>query len=78
MSLTATATKVYWAGSPPTQCQLDYRPIRSVFIDGAIQGTGSWGILCPGCHRVRGIGTGIGRGQVYEKQADGRFLKTVG
>lgn len=70
---------VYWTGPAPTECATCLNPIQSTFIDGRIPAMGgSWGCMCPECHAVNGVGLGKGRGQQFEKQPDGRWLKTAG
>lgn len=54
------------------------KPIGSVFIDGKTTCGGQWGIMSQASHRRHGVGIGTGLGQVYEKQADGRWLKVRG
>jgi len=39
---------------------------------------GPWGWLCQSCFNLEGIGLGIGLGQKYELQSDGRWLLTEG
>lgn len=68
----------YWMGSTPTNCDLCQRPFGDTMIDGAVKPQGSWGLLDLGCHRMHGVGLGTGRGQMYRRQADGRWLKVEG
>lgn len=78
--MTATEkTRKYWAGSNITGCQTCFTPIEKVFYDGRTL-SGVWGIMCPTCWTFGpGVGVcGIGFGQKYEKQGDGRWLKTEG
>jgi hypothetical protein len=35
-------------------------------------------MMDPTCHRLHGVGLGVGMGQRYVRQADGRWLKTGG
>jgi hypothetical protein len=49
-------------------------PIEDTFIDGATI-YGPWAIMAPGSHKIIGRGLGNGRGQKYERQSDGRWLK---
>lgn len=70
------SSSVEWQGSVPLKCDLSGEPITDTFIDGAIR-NGSWGLLCPSCHELYGIGLGIGRGQRYGKLSDGRWIKTA-
>lgn len=69
-------TKRYWMGDVPSKCQISGRPLVDRFVDGAtLRG---WAILHPITHTEYGRGLGMGRGQLYEKQADGRWLKIDG
>jgi hypothetical protein len=71
-----THTPRYWSGKAPPWCELCERPFMTdVFIDGKTI-YGSWGYMCESCHTTHGIGLGIGRGQEYTKQSDGRWMKT--
>ena len=67
----------YWIGDPDPQCDLCRKPFGKVFIDGKTD-AGPWGNMCPACHRQHGVGLGLGRGQKYQRQADGRWLKVGG
>lgn len=73
------ATKpVYYISPAPATCDLNAtHKITDTFVDGRTS-MGSWADMCPNCHRQYGVGVGIGRGQKYEKQDDGRWLKTAG
>jgi hypothetical protein len=73
-----TVTKPrYWLGDEPTTCQISGHKITKAFVDGATR-SGTWAIMCLLCARTVGMGVAPGRGQLYEKQADGRWLKTEG
>jgi len=72
-----TSTKRYWHGGVPAICQLTDRPITNRFIDGATT-YGPWACMSPEGHAVYGRGLGTGRGQLYEKQPDGKWLKIDG
>jgi hypothetical protein len=67
----------YWTGDPGKRCDVCYQDWNGVFIDGITQG-GKWANMCTECHRRYGHGLGTGKGQRYEKQPDGRWLKTAG
>ena len=69
----------YWLSPPPEKCDTCDTPITDTFIDGKTT-LGPWGCLCPTCFTFGpGIGKlGTGLGQKYEKQADGKWLKTGG
>lgn len=68
------APRQYWEGSHPLKCQIRGENIVMSFIDGST-GSGSWAIMCNECHKVFGKGLGIGKGQRFVMQGDGRFLK---
>jgi hypothetical protein len=70
----AQSAKQYWLSQPPTKCQIRGENIVMSFIDGST-GSGSWAIMCNECHKVFGKGLGIGKGQRFVLQGDGRFLK---
>lgn len=63
--------------SAPKECQICQQPIDVVFVDGRTI-RGPWGYMCLKCHREHGVGLGLGKGQLYERQADGNFVKTQG
>lgn len=67
----------YWLGEPPDKCDIGSEPITTEFVDGATT-YGPWGFMCLKCHKSFGKGLGTGRGQKYEKQPDGRWMKTGG
>lgn len=69
--------KVYWSGKAPKYCDLTRAEIKDVFIDGRTA-TRLWAIMTPEAHAKFGLGLGMGRGQKYEKQPDGRWLKVAG
>ena len=75
-------TKRYWRGSAPVKCDLsEHKPgkhdIGNNFIDGKTT-MGPWAIMCLRCSRMYGVGVGTGRGQHYQKQEDGQWLKIDG
>lgn len=59
------ATEKTWEGSPITNCDLCHLPIVKEFVDGKTV-YGPWAILCPSCHRAKGVGIGTGKGQRYK------------
>lgn len=71
--------KVYWLSGVPAKCDTCKTPITNVFYD-AKTDMGPWACMCPSCQTLGpGLGqVGLGKGQKYEKQPDGRFLKTEG
>jgi hypothetical protein len=75
-------TKRYWMGSGPAKCDLsDIAPgkhdINTKFVDGKTK-MGPWAIMCLRCARERGVGIGQGKGQLYEYQENGKWLKIDG
>lgn len=70
---------VTWMGVVVPTCDTCPRPIVSVFYDMKTK-QGPWGCLCTDCafhgDGVAQLGTGLG--QRYEKQADGKWIKTGG
>jgi hypothetical protein len=66
----------YWQGPVKSVDDLGH-PITTVFIDGATT-FGPWAIMNPDTHKQYGRGLGVGRGQKYEKQSDGYWLKVEG
>jgi hypothetical protein len=76
------AKQKYWTGDPPARCDLadaviGKHDIRDTFIDGKTT-NGPWANMCLKCARMYGVGVGMGRGQQYERQHDGRWLKVAG
>jgi hypothetical protein len=68
---------VQWLGDTPTNCDIGGETIGNAFVDGATK-YGPWGFMCPSCHARYGYGLGTGRGQLYQLQPDGKWLKTKG
>lgn len=66
-----------WIGGVPAECDICKDDIVDAFYD-AKSRMGVWGNMCPLCFNRVGLGLGTGLGQKYEKQADGRWLKTGG
>jgi hypothetical protein len=69
----------YWSSEPPSRCDACDTPITNVFTDGKTT-YGPWACMCPSCATLGpGIGKwGMGLGQEYTKQPDGKWLKTKG
>ena len=66
----------YWTGDPPLKDDFNI-PITNEFVDGMTR-RGPWAFMTPSSFRKNGVGLGPGRGQRYEKQADGKWLKVEG
>jgi hypothetical protein len=66
--------QVFWWGEIPEACQVSRDPITNAFV----AGNGKWACMSPYTHSRVGIGLGTGRGQRFEKQEDGRWLKVAG
>ncbi len=71
------ANKVYWIGSKVEECQLDRTPLTDVMYD-ANCGRRGWGNIGPAAFERLGCSLGIGLGQKYERQEDGRWLLVEG
>lgn len=67
----------YWTGKPPAKCDVYGTPITDTFIDGATR-MGPWANMHPDTHADVGLGLGTGRGQKYQRQLDGRWMKVEG
>jgi hypothetical protein len=69
----------HWSSPAPHKCDTCGAGIDDVFYDGKT-GFGPWACMCPSCFTLgpglNRLGTGFG--QKYEKQADGKWLKTGG
>lgn len=68
---------VIWFGDPPEKCKICGAQLTDIFIDGRTK-YGMWAIMCPTCFEKWGVGTGVGRGQRYERQPAGVWRKTAG
>jgi hypothetical protein len=71
-----TIKPVYWIGTVPQVDDFDV-PITRTFIDGKTT-QGPWATMTPASHKKHGVGLGTGKGQRYDKQPDGRWLKVKG
>lgn len=69
---------VYWCGEVPAKCQLSGKRIVSRFVDGRIPGSVTWAFVHPEYFQQVGGQLGLGRGQLYERQQTGRWLKIEG
>jgi hypothetical protein len=69
-------TAKYYSGAPEL-CDTCSKPLVKLMYD-AKTVMGPWGNICSMCFKQYGTGLGTGKGQKYEKQDDGRWLKTGG
>ena len=70
---------VWWSSPIPTRCDICNEELTNVFYDAKTK-MGPWVCMCTTCQTL-GPGLnllGLGKGQKYEKQSSGRFLKTAG
>lgn len=67
---------VYWTAPVGGFDDFDY-PISKRIIDGKTK-QGPWAIMTPQSYVKHGVGLGIGLGQLYEKQRDGKWLLIKG
>jgi hypothetical protein len=58
-------------------CDICTKPIAVGFVDGRTR-MGPWACMCLMCHRSHGVGLGTGKGQQYQRNADGKFEKIAG
>jgi hypothetical protein len=73
----STDEKIIWSGPAPAKCDTCQAEIKDEFIDGKTK-MGPWANMCKPCHYRYGCGLGTGKGQRYQKQTDGSFLKVEG
>ena len=66
--------------SPPERCDCCGADLseRWFFVDGRVRGSGEWRDLCSQCFFTTGARIGWGKGQLYQRQADGRWLLVGG
>lgn len=76
MASASSAKPKYWIGTIEN-CDNCGGALNNLMYDAAVPRAG-WGNLCKGCFTVLGCTLGTGHGQKYEKQADGKWLKTDG
>ena len=65
-------SKKIWMGS--TKCDICGEEISNTLIDGNTI-HGSWAVMCPKCHKIHGVGLGIGKGQKYVRDTECDFVK---
>ncbi|HOI38106.1 MAG TPA: hypothetical protein PLF11_12065 [Bacillota bacterium] len=66
--------------APPKTCDLCGRNLgdRTFFVDGRLRNSLMWANMCSGCFLQRGEGLGWGRGQLFARLTDGRWLLVGG
>lgn len=69
---------VYWQSPVPRKCDLCGKPIDREFVDGRLGNSTKWFYSDLDCYAREGSGFGLGLGQRYVRQEDGRFLKVEG
>jgi hypothetical protein len=73
-----SAVNKYWTGDVPAKDDFGMT-ISDEFIDGRMRGRSQWAMFAPMSWRTMGIGIlGLGYGQRYRKQKDGRWVKVEG
>ena len=55
-------------GEPPENCDICSRPLKNWAVNGKVRVGGGWCWMCLQCHRNFGVGTGVGKGQIYQKE----------
>ena len=59
-----------WLGDRPEKCDLCGTGLEGqAFVDGKTR-MGPWGIMCRPCHKTKGVGLGLGRGQLYNYRSE--------
>lgn len=66
-----------WMGPAPSTCDCCGKGICDWFVDGKTK-LGPWAIMCTVCFAQTGIGFGIGKGQLYQRNEQGQWPKTRG
>lgn len=65
----------YWNGSNPKCDIANSHNLHGVFYDARLPGYGGqWALLCGNCFINNDAKTGLGLGQKYRKQDDGKWL----
>lgn len=70
----------YWLSEVPTHCESGCgNAIKGKFYDAPMVRGGPWGCICPTCFLLSSPAKlGIGLGQEFTKQRDGKWLCTAG
>lgn len=61
---------VTWVGSK--NCDFCKKECAHILIDGKTI-YGPWAVMCHECYNEYGVGLGVGKGQLYEKNKNGVF-----
>lgn len=70
------AKEVEWLSS--NKCDYCGKEIDDILIDGRTK-TGPWATMCKSCHKKYGVNKfGVGFGQKYKKNSEGKFIKIEG
>jgi hypothetical protein len=66
--------------NPPAKCDLCERAFEQedYFVDGHVKGLAACGFMCVDCFGEYGAGLGLGVGQLYRRERDGRWLLVPG
>lgn len=74
----AAKKAIYWCGDVTT-CNVCGRAFGNILFDAEIPGLGGiWGLICRHCFTFLNGRLGLGLGQRYDLQHDGRWLKVAG
>lgn len=68
-----TPAPVYWNGN--TTCQVCNVKDPLFLVDGKLRDGGQWAVMCIPCHNTYGIGLGTGKGQMYQKTTNSKYVK---
>ena len=76
MAIERAAEQNCYFGNPPANCDLCERAFaqEKYFVDGRVRGVGACGFMCVDCFGEHGVGLGLGIGQLYRRERDGRWL----
>lgn len=70
-------SNVQWLSKVPERCDICDVDIVDIFVDGSTI-YGPWANMCQSCHIRIGRGLGTDKGQKFQKQSDGSFVKVEG
>ena len=74
----ATSVNCYWFEDDCICNLCDCKIIGRHMIDGILSNSYEFALMCPDCHRRKGNGFGVGKGQLYTKLKNGKWLQTLG